>query len=124
MAVVRKLTIAGMAGTFKLRLRDVANQDPQFHSISGGKITVSRSANGTTYIVTSDTDHFRVFVDIVTPSDMPTLWSWDDCTAYGWWVLEGYQQRDFVAGNWPGDLAADVYSRSEDLGKPRETAGW
>lgn len=124
MAVTRKLTIAGMAGTFKLRLRDVANQDPQFHSICGGSITVSRSPNGTTYIVTSDSDHFRVFVDIVTPSDLPTLFYWDDCTAYGWWVLDGYEQKDFVAGNWPASVTALEASRSNDLGMPKEVKPW
>ena len=123
MAVTRKLTIAGMKGTFKLRFRDVANQDAQFQSLCGGAISVSRSSNGTTYIVTSDTDHFRVFATIVTPSDMPTLFYWDDCTAYGWWTLEGFAQLDFTAGGWPS-LAAHELSLSDKLGKPKEAKCW
>ena len=124
MATTRQLEIAGMAGTFKLRLRDVANQSIHFRSICGGKISVDRSPNGTTYIVESDTDHFRVYVDIVTPDDLPTLFTWDDCTASGWWQLSGFPQVDFRAGNWPGGLTAKQISASKDLGEPTPHVLW
>jgi len=122
MAVVRKLTIAGMKGTFKLRFRDIANQDLSFEGICGGQLSVSRSANGTTYVVESDTDHFRVFTTIVTPTDFPTLFYWDDAspTAYGWFVLEGFTMIDFAPGNWPAGLSTDEYASSTSLLEPRQ----
>jgi len=126
MAVTRRLTIAGMKGAFALRFRDVANHDAHFQAICGGSITVNRSPNGTTYVVSSDTDHFRVFATIVTPNDLPNLFYWDDCTAYGWWHLEGYQQKDFERGNWPrvsetlDTIDVEQASQSTELGKPKE----
>lgn len=128
MPVTRQLTIAGMRGRFALRFRDVANLDAQFQSHCGGLITVRRSlvpANGTTYIIVSDTDHFRVFAKIITPDVLPTVYYWDDCNAYGWWVLDGYEQKTFEAGNWlSGEetletLDMDALS-SDKLGEPKE----
>jgi hypothetical protein len=122
MAVVRKLTIAGMKGTFKLRFRDVANQDLSFEVVCGGQLSVSRSANGTTYVVESDTDHFRVFTTIVTPTDFPTLFYWDDAspTGYGWFALEGFNVVEFKPGGWPEGLTANDYASSTSLLDPRQ----
>lgn len=125
-AIIRKLEIAGMKGTFKLRFRDIANSDMVFRSICGGSISVSRSQNGTTYIVTCDTDHFRVYADIVGPSDLPNLFYWDDCTAYGWWRLDGFAQTDFAGGNFPVGVATSTAQEmaQADLGKPKEVNLW
>lgn len=124
MARLRKLTIAGMVGTFKLRFRDIANSDTAFSAISGGKITVDRSQNGTTYIVTSDTPHFRVFADILGPDDLPNVFHWDDSTAYGWWILEGYGLTEFTPGGFSfaaEDSANEFAARTqEELGKPKQ----
>lgn len=120
MAITRKLTIAGMKGTFKLRFQDAKNQDLSFESVCGGKISVSRSTNGTTYIIECDADHFRVFTTIVTPSDFPTLFYWDDTTTYGWFCLEGFDPIDFRAGSWPSNLTADEAASSANLPELRQ----
>jgi hypothetical protein len=129
MARVRRLTMAGLNGDYRLRFRDVANQDIKFESICGGTITVSRSANGTTYFVRSDTQHWRVFCTIVTPDDLPNLFYWDDCTNYGWWILEGFAQTDFGPGGFPVSLvrepklSVDDFA-SADLDVPKEAERW
>lgn len=114
--------MAGMNGHYRLRFRDVVNQDIKFEAICGGSIRVDRSANGTTYFIDSNTDHWRVFCNILTPDDMPSLFFWDDCTNYGWWILEGYQQKDFTPGGYPiniTDQSADEISKL-DLGEAKQ----
>ena len=131
MATVRKLTIASMKGQVWIRFIDVANQNIVFNSTCGGTISVSRSKNGTTYVVNTDTDHIRVFVDIVGPDDLPHLFYWSGGSTYGWWHLEGYPQTDFASGPPPaflskaeGMLDAEVIAQSKDLGEPQEANIW
>src|SRR5687768_6371431 len=120
MATTRKLTIAAMHGTVWVRFRDVANNNASFESICGGKITVDRSRNGTTYTVNSDTDHIRVFTTLVGPSDLPNLFYWDGGDAYGWWEVEGYERKEFGSARRGEDMSANVIAAATDLGDPRE----
>lgn len=123
----RTLTIAAMKGRFALRFKDVANHDQSFSSVCGGTISVLRSANGTTYIVDCDIDHIRVFCEIVTPDDMPTLFYWDDASAYGWWHLEGYERRDFSPGGWRDGLrdgSPDDIANEKELPEPAAARQW
>ncbi len=121
MARVRRLTIASMAGTVWLRFRDIANNDMQFSAIAGGHLHVHRDNSGTTYTVATNTDHIRVFVDIVGPSDMPNVFYWDGGDTYGWWELEGYERKEFGSRfkDQVDNLDAN-YLAQQELGKPEQ----
>jgi hypothetical protein len=124
MATTRKLTIAALRGTVWVRFQDITNNDMKFESICGGKISVERSASGTTYTVSSDIDHIRVFIDLVGPSDLPNLFYWDGGDTYGWWELEGYKRAEFGKRDLAAmDVSANALAIAE-LGDPKETNIW
>lgn len=123
MSRTRKLTMTGKRGNFKLRFRDVANQDMKFEGICAGRIVVNRSANGTTYLIDSSTDNWRVLCNIITPDDTPNLFYWDYSQQEGYWTLEGYQQVRYTPDSFPSSFAdeqnADETSNAE-LGDPEQ----
>lgn len=95
----RILTIAGMAGSFRLGFRDLVNQNQTYTAKCSGKITVERGLSGSHYSVTSSADDFRVEIEMVVPSDLKDPVHSDDCTAYGWWKLEGFEKVEFSPGD-------------------------
>ena len=98
MHINRTLTIAGMAGTFRLSFRDLINQTHSFKGKCSGKLTVERSPSGNFYSIHSTTDDFRVEVEMLAPDDLKDPVYSDDCTAFGWWELEGFKKVEFTAG--------------------------
>lgn len=138
MATTRSLTIAALHGNFYLSFRDVANQSCEFSCVCGGQILVDRSRTGRTYKVSTNTDHIRVIVKMVGPTDLPNLFVWTRSDNYGWWHMDGYAQRDFPGGGdigmtadqyeaWVNGLKVDSKSL-EDLPKespsPQEVSRW
>jgi hypothetical protein len=92
----RRLTIAGLAGGFRIRFTSpYVNLDTQFTAICGGSIKVDRSNDGTAYYVESTVDHFRVFINLEGPDQkLPAVYT-HGCSNYGWWQIDGYPKVDF-----------------------------
>ena len=126
MSKSRTLTIASMAAPGWVRINEVANTDGHAKIICGSSITVNRSTNGKVYSWDTNTNHIRIYVEMLGPTDLPFITY--SSRGAGWFVLEDFPQINLGSNsflvNGTESFDADLIEKVklEDLGDIDQTA--